>query len=270
MPAQRLQKLIAHAGIASRRAAEQMIVDGRVRLNGSIVRQLGTLADPARDEIQVDGRRIGAPAGHAYLIVNKPAGYVTTARDELGRPTVMDLAYKAKQRIFPVGRLDLDSEGLLLLTNDGELAQRLTHPSHEVEKEYLALISGEPGAEALRRLRHGILIEGRRTAPATVESIQAPDGTPAAEGYSWLRVVLKEGRKRQVRRMCEEIGHPVARLIRTRIGPLRLRGLVPGRVRELTPSEIERIREAAGLPMTPEPPQSRSSGDGAEAQRGQR
>ena len=125
--------------------------------------KLGTLADPERDEIQVDGKRIEAPAGHTYLLVNKPPGYVTTARDELGRPTVMDLAYKAKQRVFPVGRLDLDSEGLLLLTNDGDLAQRLTHPSHEVEKEYLALVRGEPGVEALRRLRHGVSIDGRRT-----------------------------------------------------------------------------------------------------------
>jgi pseudouridine synthase len=247
VPSQRLQKVLADAGIASRRSAERMITDGRVTINGSVVTRLGTLADPESDRISVDGTSLGARPQLVYLVLNKPPGYVTTASDERGRPTVMDLVYKTKQRVFPVGRLDMDSEGLLLLTNDGELAQRLTHPRHEVEKEYLTLVLGTPDPDALHRLRHGVAIDGRPTAPASVEVIKPPDGNPRP-GRTWLRLVLKEGRKRQIRQMCETVGHPVERLIRSRIGPLRLRGLVRGRVRELTPDEIHRIRSAAGLP----------------------
>ena len=247
MPRERLQKLLAEAGVASRRAAERMIADGRVTVNGSTVTQMGTVADGASDTIAVDGVVLGAPPEHVYLVVHKPPGYLTTSRDDRGRPVIMDLVYKTRARVFPVGRLDMDSEGLLLLTNDGELAQRLTHPSHEVDKEYLALLQGTPSERALRELRRGIDIEGRRTAPATVELIQNPAELETKPGQSWLRIVLKEGRKRQVRRMCESVGHPVERLIRTRIGPLRLRGLVPGRVRELTPAEIAKLQEAAGL-----------------------
>jgi 23S rRNA pseudouridine2605 synthase len=248
MASERLQKILAEAGVASRRAAERIIADGRVRVNGTIVTRLGTLANLDTDSISVDGVSIGSRPPAVYLVLNKPRGYVTTARDERGRPVVMDLVYKTKARVFPVGRLDMDSEGLLLLTNDGELAQRLTHPSHEVEKEYLALVEGTPEAGALRDLRRGVVIDGRRTAPATAELIQTQAGMEAGPGQNWLRFVLKEGRKRQLRLMCEAAGHPVQRLIRTRIGPLRLRGLVPGRVRELTALEVTRLREAADLP----------------------
>ena len=247
MTAERLQKILAEAGIASRRASERLILDGRVSVNGRVVTELGSRADPERDQIRIDGTPLPAREAPVYLILNKPYGYVTTARDEHGRPAVMDLVYKTAERVFPVGRLDMDSEGLLLLTNDGEFAQRLTHPSHEVEKEYLALVRGTPATEALRRLRHGVLLDGRPTATATVEVTHPADVPPAGPGKAWLRFVLHEGRKRQVRRMCEEVGHEVERLIRVRVGPLRLRGLVPGRVRELTPTEIERIRRAAGL-----------------------
>jgi 23S rRNA pseudouridine2605 synthase len=247
MAQERLQKLLAESGVASRRAAERLISDGRVQVNGVVVTRLGALADATSDAISVDGRPIGPPPQHVYLAVNKPSGYVTTSRDDQGRPIVMDLVYKTKARVFPVGRLDRDSEGLLLLTNDGALAQRLTHPSHEVDKEYLALVRGGLDAAALRRLRHGIDIDGRRTAPANAEVVAAPEGLETPAGHAWLRIVLREGRKRQVRRMCDEVGCAVVRLIRTRIGPLRLRGLVPGRVRELTPAEIERLRQAAGL-----------------------
>jgi pseudouridine synthase len=248
MPSERLQKILAEAGVASRRAAERLIAEGRVAVNGCAVRQPGLMADPDSDRISVDGQLIGARQAPVYLMLNKPRGYVTTASDERGRPTVMDLAFKTRERVFPVGRLDVDSEGLLLLTNDGALAQRLTHPRHEVEKEYLALVHGTPDVRALHLLRHGIVIEGRRTAPADVEIVKPPEGIAPRPGLTWLRLVLKEGRKRQVRLMCEAAGHPVERLIRSRIGPLRLRGLVPGRVRELTPAEVERIRAAAGLP----------------------
>jgi pseudouridine synthase len=244
---ERLQKVLADSGVASRRASERLIADGRVQVNGVVVTRLGALADALTDSISVDGRPIEGPPVRVYLAVNKPAGYVTTSRDDRGRPTVMHLAFKTKTRVFPVGRLDQDSEGLLLLTNDGELAQRLTHPRHEVDKEYLAMVRGSPDAPALHRLRHGIDIEGRRTAPATAEIVAAPDDGETPPGHVWLRIVLQEGRKRQVRRMCEEVGCSVVRLIRTRIGPLRLRGLVSGRVRELSTEEIERLRQAAGL-----------------------
>jgi 23S rRNA pseudouridine2605 synthase len=247
MAPERLQKILAEAGIASRRAAERMIQEGRVTVNGSLVAEPGVKADAEIDEIRVDGEPIDAPALPVYLMLHKPRGYVTTARDERGRRSIMDLVYKTRERVFPVGRLDMDSEGLLLLTNDGELAQRLTHPSHEVEKEYLALVRGTPDQEALRGLRRGVTLNGRLTAPAVVEPVRKPEGLAEQPGHSYLRLVLREGRKRQVRLMCEAVGHPVERLIRVRIGPLRLRGLVPGRVRELTPAEIERIRSAAGL-----------------------
>jgi 23S rRNA pseudouridine2605 synthase len=247
VPRERLQKILAEAGIASRRAAERLMAEGRVSVNGRPATRPGTLANPDTDRISVDGRPIAARPAPVYLMLHKPRGYVTTSKDERGRPTVLDLAFKTQERVFPVGRLDRDSEGLLLLTNDGALAQRLTHPSHEVEKEYLALVRGTPDAAALHLLRHGVEIEGRRTAPAEVEVVKPPDGAAPRPGYVWLRLVLKEGRKRQVRQMCEAAGHPVERLIRSRIGPLRLRGLVPGRVRELTPVEVERIRAAAGL-----------------------
>jgi 23S rRNA pseudouridine2605 synthase len=244
---QRLQKILAEAGVASRRASEQLIRDGRVRVNGQVVTQLGSRADPERDSIRVDERVLGPAERLVYLAVHKPAGYVTTASDELGRRCVMDLVYKTPERIFPVGRLDIDSEGLLLLTNDGELAQRLTHPRHEVEKEYLALVRGTPDAQALRELRRGIALGDRTTAPADVEIVHDPGGLPTPAGLAWVRIALHEGRKRQVRLMCEAAGYPVERLVRVRIGPLRLRGLVPGRVRELTDEEIGKLRTAAGL-----------------------
>jgi 23S rRNA pseudouridine2605 synthase len=247
MAPERLQKILAEAGIASRRAAERMIQEGRVRVNGAVVAALGARADAERDEIRVDDVPIGAAEAPVYLMLHKPRGFVTTARDERGRRSVMDLVYKTRERVFPIGRLDMESEGLLLLTNDGELAQRLTHPSHEVEKEYIALVSGAPNQEALRTLRRGVALNGRATAPAVVELVRTPEGLAEHPGHSYLRLVLHEGRKRQVRLMCEAVGHPVQRLIRVRIGPLRLRGLVPGRVRELTPVEIERIRSAAGM-----------------------
>jgi len=215
-----------------------------------VVTELGSRTDPQIDTISVDGQPILTAPPLVYLILNKPRGYVTTAHDEQGRAAVMDLVYKTKARVFPVGRLDMESEGLLLLTNDGDLAQRLTHPSHEVEKEYLALVQGAPDADALRHLRRGVMLEGRQTAPATVEPAGQVEELPTPPGRSWLRLVLREGRKRQVRLMCETVGHPVERLIRVRVGPLRLRGLVPGRVRELTPIEVERIRRAASIEGT--------------------
>ncbi len=264
MPPERLQKIIAEAGIASRRAGEQMIVDGRVSVNGVVVKELGSRADPAIDEVCVDGHPIAQPAEHTYVALHKPAGYVTTAADELGRPIVLDLLPPALPRLFPVGRLDLDTEGLLLLTDDGDLAQLLAHPSHGVEKEYIALVRGVPAERALRRLQAGVMLDGTPTAPAMVRTA---DRRPPAGRDTWLRIVLHEGRRRQIRRMCDAIGHPVLRLRRVRIGPLKLGDLAMGEWRRLSRAEVaalkaaataERPRRRPSTPKRPAPPSRRA------------
>jgi 23S rRNA pseudouridine2605 synthase len=236
----RLAKHLAHAGVASRRAAEALIAEGRVRVGGEVV------TDPARDVdgsegIAVDGRPVG-PTAHDRVVyaLNKPAGVVSTARDTHGRRTVVDLVPDAGTRLYPVGRLDADTTGLLLLTDDGDLAHRLTHPRFEVPKTYRARVGGGPISDrALARLREGVDLEDGRTAPARVRRIAGGRG-------SYLELVLREGRKRQVRRMCEAVGHPVVELRRTAFGSLTLGDLPPGAVRRLTPAEVERLRAAAG------------------------
>lgn len=231
------------AGVVSRRAAEQLIREGRVSVNGQVVRVLGSRADPATDDIRVDGRRIRTDVAPRYLLVYKPRRYVTTRRDPQGRPTVMDLIGEGGY-LFPVGRLDYDSEGLLILTNDGELAARLTHPRHEVEKEYEVIVGGEPDAAALERLRRGVFVDGRRTAPAHVRVdtvVARPRPTTR------LVIVLHEGRNRQVRRMCRAVGLAVRGLRRTRIGPIGLGRLKPGQWRPLTAREVDALRRAAGM-----------------------
>ena len=235
-PAQgeRLQKVLARAGFGSRRACEELIAEGRVRVNGEVA-GLGRRVDAATDRVEVDGEGVGVAAGLVHYLLNKPRGAVTTASDPQGRPTVVQLV-PTEPRVFPVGRLDADTEGLLLLTNDGELAHRLTHPSFGVEKEYLAEVEGTPAAAALRRLREGVELEDGPTAPAKVAAVP-----PRA-----LRIVIHEGRNRQVRRMCEAVGHPVVRLVRTRIGPLAERGLAPGEWRALTTAEVRALSAAAG------------------------
>ncbi len=241
---ERLQKVLAHAGVASRRRAEEMIAEGRVRVNGEVVTQLGTKVNPRRDVIQVDGQTVGKPERPVYLLMNKPRGVLSAVSDARGRRTVLDLV-QTRSRLYPVGRLDLDSEGLMLLTNDGALALHLAHPRYEHEKEYRVLVAGTPDEEALARLRGGIGLEGGRTRRARVE-VEGP-----AEGGSWLRVVLREGRKRQIRRMVEAVGYRVVRLIRVRMGPLRLGNLAPGAYRPLTRGElaaVRRIRHEGPLP----------------------
>ena len=241
----RLQKILSLAGVASRRASEQLMLDGRVTVNGATVRELGTKADPAADDIRVDGRRIKLPQRHRYLLLNKPRGYVTTRSDPQHRPTVLDLV-DVREYIYPVGRLDFDSEGLLILTNDGELAARLTHPRHGVERVYEARVLGVPDAHDLRRLSRGIIIDGRRTSPARVEVLPGkPQGTQAT-----LRIAIHEGRNRQVRKMCEAIGHPVDHLRRVAIGPIRDNRLKPGQYRDLTDDEVARLRAAARTEST--------------------
>jgi 23S rRNA pseudouridine2605 synthase len=236
---ERLQKILSHAGIASRRVAEELIRQGRVEVNRRVVTELGTKADPARDEIRVDGRRIGRRAPvRRYLLLYKPREVVSTRADPQRRTTVIDLLAKAGVRgyFYPVGRLDYDSEGLMLLTNDGDFAERVAHPRHELERAYDARVLGVPDARDLSRLAAGIVIDGRRTLPAKVTL----RGSHPVRGevHATLELVLREGRNRQVRRMCEAIGHPIVQLKRTRIGRITARGLKPGQVRELTTEEI--------------------------------
>jgi len=262
----RLQKILSAAGVASRRAAETLIVNGRVSVNGATVLELGTRADPARDDIRVDGQRVRVSARHRYVLLNKPRGYMTTRKDPEGRPTVLDLLPEVREYIYPVGRLDYDSEGLLLLTNDGELAARLLHPSHEVEREYHARVRGVPEEGQLERLRRGVVIEGRRTAPAVVRIVDA--GLGAREDQSLLSLALHEGRTRQVRAMCEAIGHPVVRLKRVRFGPILDRTLKVGGHRDLTAREVALLKQSArggvsspaGHRPSPAPGQARPAG----------
>ena len=232
----RLQKVLAQAGLGSRRACEVLIEEGRVEVNGEVAR-LGRRVDPEHDRVSVDGVRIPVRPGLVYYLLNKPAKVVTTASDPEGRPTVIDLV-PAEPRVFPVGRLDWDTEGLLLLTNDGDLAHGLTHPSRGVPKTYLAEVSGIPSRGALRRLREGIDLDDGPTAPAKARLAQT---TPTG---SALEIVIHEGRNRQVRRMCEAIGHPVRRLVRTRFGPLHENRLAPGQWRALTQAEIRALYAA--------------------------
>jgi pseudouridine synthase len=234
---ERLQKILSQAGIASRRASEQLMTDGRVTVNGKTVLELGTKADASRDDIRVDGRRIKIPDRHLYLLVNKPRGYVTTRSDPQKRPTVIDLLAGVTDYVYPVGRLDFDSEGLLILTNDGDLAAKLTHPRHGVPRVYEASVLGVPDEHDVRRLAKGVTIDGQRTGPAEVTAI----------GPSRLRITVREGRNRQVRKMCDAIGHPVTELRRIAIGPLRDTRLKLGAWRVLTTHEVERLRAAAGV-----------------------
>lgn len=238
----RLQKLLSAAGVASRRAAEQLIADGRVTVNGRTVREPGARADPASDHVRVDGRRIARQVRRRYLLVHKPRGYVTTRSDPHRRKTVLDLIPHVREYVYPVGRLDYDSEGLLLLTNDGALAAVLTHPRHGVTREYEATVRGVPSAARLRRLASGVEIDGRPTAPAEARMLRG--GTSGRSGEALVRIVIREGRNRQVRRMFDAIGHPVRRLRRTRLGPISLRGLRPGAARELTLAEVGALRRA--------------------------
>jgi 23S rRNA pseudouridine2605 synthase len=236
----RLQKIISAAGIASRRAAEKLISEGRVSVNGKTVTELGSKADPAVDEIRVDERRVKGPQHHRYFLLNKPRGYVTTRSDPEQRPTVLDLL-KVREYVYPVGRLDFDSEGLLILTNDGDLAARLTHPRHEVERVYEAQVLGVPDAHDLDRLSRGIFIDGRRTGPAQIALL--PERRTQGD-TSVLRITIHEGRTRQVRKMCDAIGHPVRTLKRIRIGPIGDKNLRVGSYRELTPEEVRRLKKA--------------------------
>jgi 23S rRNA pseudouridine2605 synthase len=260
MPAERLQKIIAAAGLASRRKAEELITAGLVSVNGQTVTELGTKADPQIDRIKVNGRPMGAAERHVYLLVNKPKGYVTTVTDPEGRPTVLDLVRGVKARVYPVGRLDYLSEGLLLLTNDGELAQKLMHASSHVPKTYLVKVSGKPSEAVVSKLREGVFLPAEqaplkppqaekdgssmrrrskavRTAPVRIKLVR-----DAAN--PWYEITLIEGRNRQIRRMFEQVGHHVEKIKRVRYGPLTL-DVEVGKLRHLTADEVKRLKSAS-------------------------
>lgn len=241
----RLQKILSAAGVASRRAAEVLIQEGRVSVNGQTVTELGTKADPEIDDIRVDGRRIKPAQRRRYILLYKPRGYITSRSDPQRRPTVIDLLERGgvREYVYPVGRLDYDSEGLLLLTSDGELAARLTHPRHGVAREYEARVRGVPDRHELERLSKGIVIDGRRTAPAQVTVVKVLEGDGARDAV--LSFVVREGRNRQVRNMCEAIGHPVVRLKRVRIGPISDEHIRPGEFRDLTPREVAALKKSS-------------------------
>ena len=237
---ERVQKVLARAGLGSRRACEELISTGRVKVNGHLA-VLGQKLAVDSDSLEVDGVPLAVRPGLVHYLLNKPAGVVTTASDPEGRPTVTSLV-PSEPRVFPVGRLDADSEGLLILTNDGELAHRLSHPSFGVEKEYLAEVDGDPNPQVLRRLREGVELEEGLTSRARVSKV-----APRA-----LRLVIHEGKNRQVRRMCAAVGHPVLRLVRSRIGPIADRHLAPGQWRRLSPAEVRALASAARPRQKPE------------------
>jgi 23S rRNA pseudouridine2605 synthase len=237
--AERLQKILSQAGVASRRASEQLMLEGRVAVNGVTVRELGSKADPAHDDIRVDGRRIKVVRQHRYILLNKPRGYVTTRSDPQRRPTVIDLLHGVREYIYPVGRLDFDSEGLLLLTNDGDLAARLTHPRHGVARVYEARVLGIPDAHDIDRLARGVTIDGRPTGPAQVA---LRPGGRRGDDHATLIITIREGRNRQVRKMCDAIGHPVTHLKRVAIGPIRVGKLPLGRWRDLSVREVATLQ----------------------------
>jgi 23S rRNA pseudouridine2605 synthase len=245
MPQERLQKIIAAAGIASRRKAEELITAGVVSINGAVVTELGTKADPAIDHIRVNGKLLHGAQHHVYYLMNKPKGYVTTASDPQGRPTVIDLLRNVGARVYPVGRLDYASEGLLLFTNDGDLAHKLTHASTHVPKTYVVKIAGTPKEEQIQSMREGVMIREEddprskktRTAPAGVQLIKEGDNP-------WFEVTLIEGRNRQIRKMFEAVGHHVEKIRRVKYGPLVL-DVEPGKIRQLDAEEVRALQSAA-------------------------
>lgn len=232
---ERLQKFLARAGVASRREAERLISAGRVQVNDQVVQAMGVSVEPSKDRVVVDGRAVIVEDERHYYILHKPKGVVTTVKDRHAEKTVMDLVSNIPVRVYPVGRLDRDSTGLLLLTNDGDLAMAMTHPRHHVEKIYRVLVKGTPAPDSLRKLREGILLEDGMTAPALVKILESQ------KGQTILEITLREGRKRQIRRMAAAVGHPVLELCRIQMGPLQLGELPVGSYRPLTESERQAL-----------------------------
>jgi 23S rRNA pseudouridine2605 synthase len=237
---ERLQKIIAHAGVASRREAESMIRTGRVTVNGEVVTELGSKADVERDHIKVDGKLITRKETHRYILLYKPKEVMTTVEDPQGRVTVIDLVRGIRERIYPVGRLDFHSEGLVLLTNDGDLAFKVSHPTHGSVKTYSVKVRGVPDDRVIDKLRRGITLEGKRTLPCEIERLKTT-GVHDDEGNSWFQVKLREGRTQQIRKMFQAMGHPVSKLRRVAIGPISDPKLTPGVWRELSDKEVKML-----------------------------
>ena len=244
MPEERLQKLLAHAGVASRRKAEQLIIEGRVTVNGAVVTELGTKADAEHDHVKVDGKHIRAAERHVYLVLNKPKNFVSTVSDPQGRPTVMDLLRGVKARVYPVGRLDYASEGLLLLTNDGEFAKRVMAPATHVPKTYLVKTNGSLTDEQEKKFRAGVPLEGKRTSPAGLKLVREA-------ASPWYEVRLIEGRQNQIRLMFQHFGRLVEKLRRVKIGFLELGPLHAGEFRHLAPAEVARFRRVLKMEEHP-------------------
>ncbi len=239
----RIQKLIASRGLTSRRKAEELIVEGRVKVNGEVIYDLGLKIDPSKDIITVDDKPLPEPQPKIYIMLNKPRFCVTTLKDPQGRPTIRDFLKGVKERVFPVGRLDFDSEGLLLLTNDGPLTHRLIHPSFGVPKEYLVLVKGHPGKWFFKKWREGVYLEEGKTSPAEVEVVKRE------RTRTWLRVIIHQGWYRQIKRMGQVTGHPVYRIKRIGYGPLKLGDLKAGEFRYLSKEEVKSLYETVGMSL---------------------
>ena len=234
----RINKYIASCGVASRRKAEEIILDRRVKVNGEIVSELSFNIDENKDIVEIDGKVISLSENHVYIVLNKPEGYITTVKDQFDRPSVLDLVTDIKERVYPIGRLDYETSGLLILTNAGDLTYKLTHPKHEVDKTYVALVKGQPTYEELKNFRDGLEIEDYKTAPAKIRVVDVNE----EKNYSKCEIKIHEGRNRQVRKMCKAINHPVLRLRRIAMGEIRLKGLKVGEYRHLTKEEIEYLK----------------------------
>ena len=234
----RINKYIASCGVASRRKAEEIILQGRVKVNGNIVTELSFNIDEKNDLVEIDNKKIGLSEKYIYIVLNKPEGYITTVKDQFDRPSVLDLVTDIKERVYPIGRLDYETSGLLILTNDGDLTYKLTHPKHEVDKTYVALVKGQPTYEELKNFRDGLEIEDYKTAPAKIRVVDVNE----EKNYSKCEIKIHEGRNRQVRKMCKAINHPVLRLRRIAMGEIRLKGLKVGEYRHLTKEEIEYLK----------------------------
>lgn len=232
---ERLQKFMASCGVASRRKCEELIAEGRVMVNGMTVTEAGRKIQPGKDQVELDGKVVGSVEKRVYVMLNKPVGYVSTANDQFGRPTVLDLVKEVKQRIYPVGRLDYDSQGLILLSNDGDFTYGLTHPQHNVDKTYIAVVAGKPTPQQINRLKKGVLVDGYMTSPAKVQLTQED------RKNTMFRIIIHEGRNRQVRKMFEAIGYTVISLKRAAIGKLEIGSLAPGQWRHLKEQEVNEL-----------------------------
>lgn len=234
----RINKYIASCGVASRRKAEELIISGRVTINGELITELSTTVDETKDIVEVDGVPINQEEKKVYILLNKPEGYITTVKDQFDRPSVLDILKDVEERVYPVGRLDYETSGLLILTNDGDLTYKLTHPKHEVEKTYLAMVNGIISPEEKRRFENGLRIEDYTTAKAKLKIVKSDE----EKNYSVCKITIHEGRNRQVRKMCKAIGHPVRNLRRIQMGRINIRGLEVGEYRNLTEDEVKYLK----------------------------